>query len=60
MYSTIQSKAILVQTIRILSSRHRETYLNESIIDGDRDVARKARQALDTYGYALNVIGGAN
>ena len=60
MDTSIKSKDVLVQTIRILSNRHREIYLNESVIDGDFDRAKKARQALDTYGYALNVIGGAN
>jgi len=55
--NTIKSKDILVQTIRILSSRHRETYLNESVIDGNRVVANSARRALDVYGYALQLIG---
>jgi hypothetical protein len=58
MNTLIKSKDILVQAIHILARPHRETYINESVIDGNREVANEARSALDVYWYALNLIRG--
>lgn len=51
--TSIKSGTIVNQTIKILCARHRDVYLKESVVGGNRELAKSARHALDTYAFAL-------
>lgn len=55
--ASIKSKAILGQTIKILCSRHWDMYLKESLVGGNREMAKSARHALDSYSFAIHKLG---
>ena len=56
----IKSKDILGQTLDILCRRHWDTYLNESVVGGNHNLASQARKALDIYAYAASDVSTGN